>query len=339
MKTDVTSKKPREQAGSICFFVPYFGKLPAWFNLYLKSCEFNPSVNWIFYTNCRAAYAPANTKFVTVALDDFNKLASQKLGFPVKIKNPYKLCDFKPAYGIIFEDYLKNYAFWGHTDVDIIYGDIKKFITKDILENYEIISSSARGPIGHFCLYKNNNRINNLFKNSDEYKNIFSDKRYLGFDEFGWPNNDQLAQKLRLASITSIVKNMAGAGRIKIYLKETCRNGFLLEKKFVLYFNNGKLTDTKNDTEYMYFHFFKLKNFYGSNKETQGKTRNRFYITNYEIFFDKETHPVERTLKRCAQLMTKSFIIIDANIGKFGLYLKKRLPAIYSKIKMHLSGK
>jgi len=35
-------------------------------------------------------------------------MASRKLGFKVTINNPYKLCDFKPAYGLFFEEYTQG---------------------------------------------------------------------------------------------------------------------------------------------------------------------------------------------------------------------------------------
>ena len=39
------------------------------------------------------------------------------------IEDAYKLTDFKPAYGEIFQDYIIQYDFWGFTDIDLIYGD------------------------------------------------------------------------------------------------------------------------------------------------------------------------------------------------------------------------
>jgi hypothetical protein len=38
----------------------------------------------------------------------------------MEIRNPYKICDWKPFYGHIFREYLVAYDFWGHCDMDII---------------------------------------------------------------------------------------------------------------------------------------------------------------------------------------------------------------------------
>lgn len=38
--------------------IPYFGKFPEWFNLYLYSCKKNPEVDFIFYTDCSLENTP-----------------------------------------------------------------------------------------------------------------------------------------------------------------------------------------------------------------------------------------------------------------------------------------
>lgn len=59
---------------------------------------------------------------------------------PVAIPNSYKLCDFKPTYGLIFSEYIAKYDFWGMGDIDVIYGNIRDFITEDVLNNNDIIT-------------------------------------------------------------------------------------------------------------------------------------------------------------------------------------------------------
>ena len=42
-------------------------------------------------------------------------------------------------FGHIFSDYLVGYDFWGYGDIDLIYGNISKFITRDMLEQFDCI--------------------------------------------------------------------------------------------------------------------------------------------------------------------------------------------------------
>ncbi len=54
---------------------------------------------------------PTNIKIVHKSFADVKSLASEKLGFEIELDSPYKLCDFKPAYGLIFSEYLKGFDF------------------------------------------------------------------------------------------------------------------------------------------------------------------------------------------------------------------------------------
>ena len=77
-------------------------------------------------------------KFKPQLAHDYSNLnEGQKMALDINIQKPYKLCDFKPAYGKIFEDYLEAYDFWVHCDLDIRWGDIRKFIPEKVLEEKE----------------------------------------------------------------------------------------------------------------------------------------------------------------------------------------------------------
>ena len=72
---------------------------------------------------------------------------------------PYKLCDYKPAYGVIFEEYLKDVDFWGFCDVDLILGRIF-----DLLSAEKIAQSERVLTQGHLTFYKNTERMNQMFE-------------------------------------------------------------------------------------------------------------------------------------------------------------------------------
>lgn len=100
------------------------------------------------------------------------------------IKNPYKLCDYRPMYGYIFEEYLKEYYYWGFCDTDIILGNLSKFITVDMLKEYDKIFC-----LGHLTLIKNTFENNRIFMNEIAgeryYKKVLSTDYNLIFDEEG----------------------------------------------------------------------------------------------------------------------------------------------------------
>lgn len=169
----------------IALIVTWFGTWPIWFPAFLRSCELNPSIDWFIFTDCPQpqGFHADNVRFLPITIDEFNHLASQKIGRTIKLPNAYKLCDYKPAYGLIFEDYIYDFDFWGHCDVDVIWGNIRKFITEDLLSEYTIISSRRNILSGHFCLYKNKDKINRLFQTFPDYYEVLTDPKYRSLDE------------------------------------------------------------------------------------------------------------------------------------------------------------
>ncbi len=168
----------------ICVLNVYFGNWPRWMPFFLVSCELNADIDFIFFSDIPLPCdTPSNIRSVQLTKDNFNSLATKKLGFTTEIKNPYKICDFKPTFGKIFEDYLIGYEFWGYTDIDLIFGRISNFITQKVLEENDIISMYKGFLSGPFCLYRNQAFINNLYKNVKEYRQKLQNLYCTGFDE------------------------------------------------------------------------------------------------------------------------------------------------------------
>ncbi len=111
---------------------------------------------------------PCNIKFIYKTLEDFNENASQKLSFKVSVDNPYKLNDYKPAYGYLFPEIIKGYDFWGHGDLDIVYGYIRAFLDDELLSKYDFISARHDYTAGCFCLYRNSRKMNSFFMRSKD---------------------------------------------------------------------------------------------------------------------------------------------------------------------------
>ena len=88
----------------------YFGKWPWYFPYFLHSCKFNPTIDFILITDNAEAIAnkPDNVIIVKKSLNEIKDIASKKLGFVVATDDPYKLCDFKPAYGFLFREIMKG---------------------------------------------------------------------------------------------------------------------------------------------------------------------------------------------------------------------------------------
>lgn len=168
---------------TIGYLIPYFGKLPSSIRLWLLSCKKNPSIDWILLTDDKTEYDyPENVKVHYCSYEDIKSRISSFFDFDIIIDKPWRLSQFKPAYGEIFKDELEGYDFWGHCDMDLLWGDIRHFITDDILEKYDKI-----GFQGHSTLYRNNPEVNAIYKTEIDgiisYKEVFSGTPQVSFDE------------------------------------------------------------------------------------------------------------------------------------------------------------
>ncbi len=138
----------------------YFGSLPAIFELWRRSCEYNEDFDFLLFTDQKVQGGKDNIKVIPCTLGDVRNLAKMKLKVEnIELESAYKLCDFKPMYGVIFEDYLVPYDFWGMCDIDMIFGSLCTFITDEILDRYEKVYQ-----LGHLTLYRNSTVVNHRFK-------------------------------------------------------------------------------------------------------------------------------------------------------------------------------
>jgi len=235
---------------SICLIMPYFGEFPPWFKFWLKTCEYNPTVEWFFLTdqdfpeNC-----PPNVKHFKADLEYFNQLATSTLGFDINLTFPYKICDLRPAFGKIFQQVICNYDFWGFGDIDLIYGNIRKFCSDEVLKRYDIISAREKFLTGHFTLYRNVDKVNDLYKAMRWHKFLFQHKEYKKFDE----KHMTAIVKYQARGINTLFQDFAGSD-----------GGWCLKKWHKQYgwsidFDNGTLANSISKDEYMYFHFYNLK--------------------------------------------------------------------------------
>ena len=171
-----------------CFIVPYFGKLPKTFEYWLQCCKNNEKFNWIIITDDKTKYDyPSNVSVVYSSLGKIKEIIESKMKFEISLNRPYKLCDFRPCYGFIFSEYLTDYDLWGYCDLDMLFGDLGKFLNDALFEKYEKISY-----MGHMSLLKNCDEVNHCFMKCD-YKAVLQNPKNRIFDEIRFsPNINEL---------------------------------------------------------------------------------------------------------------------------------------------------
>lgn len=248
----------------IIMLMPYFGRWPEWFAFYLESCRWNSTIDWLFFTDCALLeHAPENVRFVNISYADYCQLISEKLDISFVAEVPYKLCDVKPAYGLIHQEYIEGYDYFGFGDVDVIYGDLRAFYTDDVLR-YNTLSTLSDRVSGHLFLLKNEKKWICTFERIQNWRTLMSDPENRGVDEY-WFTKVLRGHRL----LPSVARQLWG-------IFDPYKRGHLFEERHATplaewpwidgsynyperwYWYQGKLL-TEFGGEFMYLHFMNWK--------------------------------------------------------------------------------
>ena len=241
----------------VCIIGVYFGNLPDYFDLWLKSAERNNTIKFKVFTDQQRNDLPSNVEFIDMSLLRMKNLAETNIGLDVNLVRPYKCCDLKPAYGLIFKDYIQEFDYWGHCDFDLIWGDIRSYLDKYKIEEYDKFL-----PLGHLSLYRNTEDCRKyifLPGSIHDFKEVCSSEQNFAFDEFSGimriykENKLPFFEKRVFADISKIYR------RFRLALDDINYDNQLF------YWNKGKIYrlfekggELHND-EFMYIHFKERK--------------------------------------------------------------------------------
>lgn len=272
---------------SIAVLTCWYGNYPWYFPYYVHSCSFSPTIDFYIITDNldEILNKPDNLIIVYKTLNEIKQMASQKLGFEVSLDYAYKLNDFKPAYGFLFPELFQGYDYWGQSDLDLIYGDIRCFLTEELLNSYDYLSMRHDYTTGCFGLYRNNEKMNTFFMKSKDYQSVFSNYESCYFDECGELGYKPLEAgktilefETNIESFTHVIKAAEMMGEIKAHfdfiLFEGCPGRIV--------FDNGKVF-YKKKLEGIMYHLIYFKERRDSFKVPK-KIPSKYYISRSKIY-------------------------------------------------------
>lgn len=168
----------------IILVVCYFGRLPPYSSLVFHSVAHNASIDWLIIGDQPPDYPlPPNVSFVPSTLQEIEREIERTCETRTVIKHAYDLARLKPTFGLCFKKYLEGYDFWGHVDLDMIYGDLRAFLPEAILESHDRIYCR-----GHLSLFRNNPEVNRYFMleapGAPYYKDVLANISRVPFDEW-----------------------------------------------------------------------------------------------------------------------------------------------------------
>ena len=270
----------------ICIIGVYFGLLPNYFGIWTKSAAFNQSIDFLVVSDQMISNLPSNVRTVSMSLDEMKSLAQRKLEMPdICLQRPYKCCDFRPAFGLIFEDYLRGYDYWGYCDFDMVFGDLNNFFTK-----YNLYSYDKFLTLGHLTLIRNTREVIERYKDNGSkigYREVFCSDKSCLFDEIdgitgiyqanGYP---QFTGRI-FSDIASIHNRYRDIEEYPLDAKaQNSRHQVYYWENGHVYRNRFESTGVKQD-EYIYMHFKRRPNFM---LDFDVEESNRIIISNKGFF-------------------------------------------------------
>ncbi|PKN53493.1 MAG: hypothetical protein CVU55_02400 [Deltaproteobacteria bacterium HGW-Deltaproteobacteria-13] len=260
---------------SIIIIIDYFGiKWPEWFPIYLESCRKNPTITWLFHTNCdHSSFNIENVIFSSMTKEEYIKNVNQKLGINFPPDDNYKICDLRPAYGELYEEEIRGYDFFGYGDIDLLYGDIRKFYNDEVLKN-NVISTLTWCFSGHLTLIRNTQWLRRMFRRITNWRSLLEKDGNQTFDENIFIKAFRryppfLSGKLKsIRFIYDIIYPATIRHRRGLYLKEQfttpLTHELWLDGTFnhpeVWFWKDGHVTNNKDENrEFIYIHFMNYK--------------------------------------------------------------------------------
>lgn len=261
---------------SIVILIPYFGKWPEWIDLYFDSVKRNSSIDFHFLTDCNTTVTSApNVFFHEMTFEAYVKQAQIKIGQPINIPIAYKICDLRPMFGIIHSDIIYGYDFYGWTDVDLLFGDIREFYTDEILASYEVFSTHSTRISGHLALFINTLENRTKYLSIYDWKKAVQKPEFVGIDEHGITNAytmtvfDKINGKFNLSINNFITRYFKNKRLKKMYMVEQYTTPFLpikwidgsqnSEQPSIWYYYQGEITNDRDQRNFIYIHFMNFK--------------------------------------------------------------------------------
>lgn len=262
----------------VILIIPYFGSWPSWITFYLHTVKKNSSIDFLFITDCDTTILNniPNIRYQETGFEEYVERYKAVLGDEIQINNPYKICDLRPFFGIIHEKDIRGYDFFGWTDLDILYGDIRSFYTEAILKKYDVLSTHSIRLSGHFALLRNNYYYRNIGYRVYKWHDALRNPEFVGIDEHGVTNalcmtiGDKVAEKFGFSKNNMFLKLWRKIKMRKFYFKEQYTTPFTAipwldgslhsDHPTVWFYINGIITNNRDgNRNFIYLHFMNFK--------------------------------------------------------------------------------
>lgn len=266
------------------FLIIYLGPLPVYFDFWAKSCVYNgKTFHWYVYNDevdSKIEYNEAVT-IIPYTFEALRHDLKKNLEITIPAENRRIVCDCRMLMYEIRKqtDSLEQYDFIGYSDIDVIYGQIGKFMPPGPAQ-YSMISANKGAPCGPFTLFNRayienmvhhdliKNRLEQNFGDQTYASDIYRSPDMTFAPMSGNSSKDQIAAGINFEHLDESEEISRLAEQ---YAPTSCspdplqpaRIKWFNHRKAIAFWENGRLTVVDNRghiREGAFFHFSRFKN-------------------------------------------------------------------------------
>ena len=230
--------------------------------LFVRSVELNPSIQVFLISTNAVRRLPANITHIPWSLSDIERRVREFIDPSLSVPHAYKLCDFRPFFGMLFPDLVRDFDFWGYCDLDLVFGNLSRLLTDDRLADTDVFFADAHMVVGHFALYRNCPIVNALGKRLPNYISLLASSDHMSCDELGMSQVLAANPEIRWSMARSLSESQF---TIKANGKMMGQTSGVLGSRHRIYWRNGSAFIKSREygqQEVLYLHFMGLKRGY-----------------------------------------------------------------------------
>jgi hypothetical protein len=237
--------------GKALLLLPYFGSFGPWFPMYLQSLAKQRTLDLLLLSDCVPPDLPVNARRVAMSFDEFRSLANTRLDTPVRLHRVRNICDLRPTYGLILEEFTGGYEYWAFGDEDVLYGDLDRMLAPQLDGTADLVVPGTSGKSGHLTLVKNAMRTNELAMTDPAYPDVLISQEHWAYDETSWR---------RGAATTSFHTIVTAAeGRGELTIRRGLPRVVNVPPAGRWYAYDGRRLREDNGAELLYYHWGRMR--------------------------------------------------------------------------------
>lgn len=158
----------------VILLVPWIGREPNWAPQFWDRIEASSDLVHLVFLQLKS-------------WSSFRRTVRQRLDLlPPAQASPRKICDYRPAFGEIYDYRIEGYEWWGWCDMDCVFGDFAAFLTPERLAGYDLITDHASIVNGPFTIMRNTPEMTSLYRRGGHYREVFISPEHAAWDEVGF---------------------------------------------------------------------------------------------------------------------------------------------------------